>query len=144
MINITWGRFLFSFIVGYFVTSLLNWGAAVWILNPIVTPMFDGFMRATDNFGGGEVVKMTFGFMAPVFVSTLFIAMIDKPAHWFARSIFVGVIISIAAFYGVYSFISGWGDVLWVPLMITATCDLITLTGGLLVVGYIQDYKKMQ
>ena len=142
MINITWGRFWLSFLVGYIVTSQLNWGAAEFILNPIVTPMFEGFMRTGDDLGGAEIVKMTLGFMGPVFVSTVFIAMISQPAHWASRSIFVGVMMSLAAFYGAYSFVSGWGDVLWVPLMITATCDLITLTGGLLVVGYIQDYKK--
>lgn len=145
MINITWKRFWISFIAGFLLTSQLNYGAAIFVLNPIVTPMFDGFMKVGDASASVEnIMRMTFGFMAPVFVSTYFLAALSKPVAWLPRTLLVGSMVSFSSFFGVYTFIAGWGNVKLDPLMIVALCDWITLTTGLLLTGFIQDYKRSE
>ena len=54
MIAISWKRFWITFFIGFIVASNLNWAAAELVLNPIVMPMFDGFMRTADNTTGIE------------------------------------------------------------------------------------------
>jgi len=143
MITISWKRFWVSFVAGYLLTSQLNWGAAEFVLNPIVVPMFDGFMKMGEGAGTLEnIMRMSLGFMAPVFVSTYFIAALSKPVHWFPRTLFVCAMVSLSSFFGVYTFIAGWGNVKLDPLMIVALCDWVTLTIGMLLVGFIQDWKR--
>lgn len=140
MMNISLGRFVWTFLVGYLVTSNLNWAVAELLLNPWAIPAFDGFMRTVDSGGADpwNIVKMSVGFMGPLFVVAVMLAMIDKPGGWAARAVFVAVLVSLGAFYGTYTFISGWGHVGWWPLMVTATCDLATLVVGALLISYLQ------
>jgi len=139
MLNIPLSRFIWTFIVGFLITSNLNWGIAEFLLNDWAIPRFDGFMRTME--GGADpvnIMKMTFGFMGPLFVVAMLLAMMDKPAGWVARAIFLSVLVSLGAFYGTYTFISGWGNVNWWPLMVTATCDLVSIMFGALLIGFLQ------
>ena len=98
-------------------------------------------MRTADNGGADalNIVKMSLGFMGPLLVVAVVLAMTERPAGWAARAVFVAVLVSVGAFYGTYTFISGWGQVLWWPLMVTATCDLATLVIGALLIAYLQE-----
>lgn len=139
MLNIPLSRFIWTFIVGFLITSNLNWGIAEFVLNDWAIPRFDGFMRTME--GGADpvnITKMSLGFMGPLLVVALLQAMMDKPAGWVARAIFLSVLVSLGAFYGTYTFISGWGNVNWWPLMVTATCDLVSIMFGALLIGFLQ------
>lgn len=140
MLNISTGRFIWTFLVGFLVTSQLNWGVAEFVLNDWAIPEFDGFMRTLDSGGGDpiNIARMALGFMVPLFVVAVLQAMLTKPTGWAARAIFLGVLVSLGAFYGTYTFISGWGNVNWWPLMVTATCDMVTMVAGALLIGYLQ------
>ena len=77
--------------------------------------------------------------MLPLFVSAWWFSTTDKPANWVARAIYCGTLVSVAAFFGTYTFISGWGNVNWWPLMVTAFCDLISIVPGTLLIGWLQQ-----
>ena len=135
-------RFWITFFVGWIISSQLNWAAAELLLNPIVTPMFDGFMRTPENTGGTEIVRMILGYTGPILIGAVLLAILDRPVNWASRALFVGLLVSTTTFYSGYTFISGWGAVNWIPLMITATVDMLTLTLGLLAIGYLQQWKS--
>jgi hypothetical protein len=141
MLNISAGRFAWTFLVGFLVTSNINWGIAAFLLNDWAMPRFDGFMRTMETGGGdlSSILRMTFGFMLPLFVTAWLQASLPRPAGWASRAVIVGVLVSIAAFYGTYTFISGWGNVNWWPLMVTATCDMVSIVLGALLIGYLQS-----
>jgi hypothetical protein len=141
MLNISGGRFAWTFLIGFVVTSNINWGIAAFLLNDWAMPRFDGFMRTMESGGGDpfNILRMTVGFMLPLFVTAWLQASLPKPTGWVARAVFVGTLISIAAFYGTYTFISGWGNVNWWPLMVTATCDWASIVFGALLIGYLQE-----
>jgi hypothetical protein len=140
MLSISTGRFIWTFMVGFIVTSQLNWGVAAFFLNDWAMPAFDGFMRTSESGAGQPVniARMALGFMGPLFVVALLQAMLKTPKGWVARAIFLSAIVSLGAFYGTYTFIAGWGNVNWWPLMVTATCDTVTITAGALLIGYLQ------
>jgi hypothetical protein len=46
--------------------------------------------------------------------------------------------VSLAAFFGTYTFISGWGNVNWWPLMVTAVCDMGSIVPGTLLIAWLQ------
>lgn len=141
--QISRSRFWATFLVGFIVTSNLNWGIAEFFLNDWAMPRFDGFMRSGDGAGAGaNIAKMTFGFMLPLFVVAWLVATLDKPRHWATRGTLAATLVSIAAFYGTYTFISGWGNVLWWPLMVTATCDWVSLLFGGLLIGWMQTARQ--
>ena len=140
MLNISLSRFMWTFLVGFLVTSNLNWAVAELLLNDWAMPRFDGFMRTVETGGADplNIVRMTLGFMGPLFVVAWLQASLPKPENWARRAIVVALLVSLAAFYGTYTFISGWGNVNWWPLMVTATCDTATMVAGALLIGFLQ------
>lgn len=101
---------------------------------------FDGFLRSGENAASGAAIaRMTFGFMIPLFVSAWWFSTTDKPAGRVARAIYTGTLVSVAAFFGTYTFISGWGNVNWWPLMVTAACDTVSIVPGTLLIGWLQQ-----
>jgi hypothetical protein len=137
--SITWTRFVVTFVVGFLVTSNLNWAVAELILNPWAIPAFEGFMRGSEAGGGANIAKMVFGFMLPLLVAAILMATLARPSHWAVRALWAGFLVSLASFYGTYTFISGWGQVPWWPLMVTATCDMAAVLVGVLLIGYLQN-----
>ncbi|MGI9309761.1 MAG: hypothetical protein ACR2P6_10900 [Gammaproteobacteria bacterium] len=140
MLNISTSRFVLTFIVGFLVASNINWGIAEVFLNEWAIPRHDGFMR-TGTLGAqtGNLAKIMVGFMLPLFVIAFLQASLDKPASWPARAVYVSLLVCLGAFYGTYTFISGWGNVNWWPLMVTATCDTVSMVIGALLIGYMQQ-----
>jgi len=140
MLNISAGRFTWTFVVGFLITSNINWGIAAFLLNDWAMPRFDGFMRTMDTGGGdvGNIVKMMIGFGIPLFVTAWLQASLPRPASWLPRALVTATLVSFAAFYGTYTFISGWGNVNWWPLMVTATCDWVSIAIGAVIIGYLQ------
>jgi hypothetical protein len=128
-------RFLLAFIAGFFVASNLNWAVATYLLNPWAIPRLGGFMRTATS--GADIARMTIGFGIPLLVAAVLVATLPRPAGWAARSIRAGSLVSLAAFFGTYTFISGWGNVAWWPLMVTAACDTATLLAGTLLIGFL-------
>ena len=107
MLNISIARFVWTFLVGFLVTSQLNWAVAELFLNDWAMPRFEGFMRTADGGGADpiNIARMALGFMGPLFVVALMQAMLVRPSHWAARAVFLGVLVSLGAFYGTYTFI---------------------------------------
>ena len=139
MLTISWKRFWLSFLIGFLITSQLNWAVAELILNPWAMPAFEGFMRTAETTSGIHILKMVFGFMLPVFVTAWFMATLQQPQGWLNRALLVSLLVSLSSFFGVYTFVAGWGNVLWFPLMVTALCDTVTLMIGAVIIGYLQS-----
>ncbi len=138
--QVSWGRFIATFLIGFVITSNLNWAVAELVLNPWAMPRFDGFMRtAEDGANALSILRMTLGFMLPLLVCAILMATLTRPADWFRRGLWVGSLVSVASFFGAYTFISGWGRVPWWPLMVTAVCDLVTILVGTVLIGYLQS-----
>lgn len=142
LLNVSAPRFILTFLAGYIVASQLNWGIAEFVLNDWAMPRLDGFMREGKMAASGaNISKLTFGFMLPLLVIALLQAAMVRPISWVARAILVAVLISIAAFYGTYTFISGWGNVNWAPLMVVATADMVCMIVGALIIGFLQQWR---
>lgn len=140
MLNVPLSRFTWTFIVGFLVASNLNWAVAELVLNPWAIPRFDGFMRTGSEAGTGlTVLKLSVGFMLPLLLAAVLTASLSRPAGWLARALVTALLVSMASFYGTYTFISGWGNVGWWPLMVTATCDLLTLMAGTVLIAWLQQ-----
>ena len=135
--------FILTFVVGYVVASLLNWGIAESLLNDWAAPQLEGFMRAGDDAASGaSIIKLTFGFMVPLLVIAIFQELVFKPASWTARAILIAVLVSAAAFYGTYTFIAGYGNVQWWPLMGFAAADTFCMVIGALVIGFLRQWER--
>jgi hypothetical protein len=143
LLNVSVPRFILTFLGGYIVASQLNWGIAEFVLNEWAMPRLDGFMREGQMAASGaNISKLTFGFMLPLFVIALLQAAMVRPVSWTARALMLAVLISTAAFYGTYTFISGWGNVNWVPLMVIATADMFCMIVGALIIGFLQQWRS--
>ena len=138
MLHTTPLRLILSFLAGYFVASNLNWAIAEFLLNPWAIPRFDGFMRVGEGAGGINVAKMVVGFLVPQFVAVLLAASLPRPAGWAARAVYASLLVGVAGFFGTYTFLSGWGNVNWLPLMGAAVADTSCLVVGSLVAGLLQ------
>lgn len=138
MKQLKWQRILLSLAAGYLVASNLNWAVAEFLLNPWAMPLFDGFMRTGDDGGGGiNVLKMTAGFLLPQVVSVALLIALPRPAGWVRRALVATGLTGLAAFFGTYTFLSGWGNVNWVPLMGAAVADTACIGVGTLISGWL-------
>lgn len=136
--ELRWPRILLATLAGFFVASNLNWAIAAFILNPWATPLFDGFMRMGDDGAAGiNIAKMTLGFLPHLLASVSLLIVLPRPASWFARAIVATLLICVPAFFATYTFLSGWGNVNWVPLMGAATADTLCIGIGTLISGGI-------
>ena len=123
---------------GFFIASNLNWGIAEFILNPWAMPLFDGFMRSGEDGGSGlNIAKMTLGFLPALLVSVSLLIVLRRPQGWVARSMVASLLVCFPAFFGTYTFLSGWGDVNWQPLMGAAIADTACIAIGTLVSGFM-------
>jgi hypothetical protein len=144
MLHATPGRFAWTFLVGYFVASQLNWGIAEVFLNDWAMPRFDGFMRMGENASNGaNIGKMVAGFLLPQFVACLLAVSLPRPAGWAARAVYAALLVGVAGFFGTYTFLSGWGNVNWVPLMGAAVADTGCLAVGTLIAGGLQQWRRV-
>jgi hypothetical protein len=136
-------RPILAFLTAYIVASQLNWGIAEFVLNDWAAPRLDGFLRSGKMAASpASITKLTVGFMIPLLVIAILQSMLTRPASWVSRALLVSLLVSSAAFYGTYTFISGYGNVNWVPLMGFAAADTICMIIGALVFGFIQQRKK--
>lgn len=140
MLHSTGPRFVAAWLAGFFLSSNLNWAVAELFLNPWAIPRFDGFMRM--DAGGADIARMTVGFAIPLLVAAVLVATLPRPSGWLARSVWAGSLVSLGAFFGTYTFISGWGNVPWWPLMVTAVCDTATLVAGTAVCGFLMAWRR--
>ena len=131
-------RIFSAFVVGYFVASNLNWAIAEFLLNPWAMPRFDGFMRSGDDAAAGvNIAKMTIGFLLPQLVAVSLLIVLPRPGGWVARAMLASALVGLAAFFGTYTFLSGWGNVNWLPLMGAAVADTLCIAFGTLISGFI-------
>lgn len=144
MLDVSILRFVLTFIVGYLVASQLNWGIAEFFLNDWASPRLEGFMRTGSMAAsGGNIAKLSVGFLLPLLVIAFLQASVLRPAGWAVRAVSLAMLISVAAFYGTYTFISGWGNVNWWPLMVVATADMSCMIVGALVTGFLQQWRTV-
>lgn len=132
------GRIFLAALLGFFVASNLNWAIASFVLNPWAMPLFEGFMRSGDDGASGlNIAKMTLGFLPALLVSVSLLLVLPRPGGWVARSLVSAVLVCFPAFFGTYTFLSGWGDVNWLPLMGAAIADTLCILVGTIVAGWI-------
>jgi hypothetical protein len=139
VLHTTWPRLMWTFLVGYLVASQLNWAIAELLLNPWAVPRLEGFMRMGEAAGGIHIVKMVVGFLIPQFVACVLAASLSWPAGWAARAAYASLLLGLAGFFGTYTFLSGWGNVNWWPLMGAAVADTVCMTVGTLIAGFLQQ-----
>ena len=129
-------RWITSLLVGYVFTSGLNWFVAEKILNPIIKPGFGSLMRdATDT----QIGVLVAGFALPVFAVACLCALLARPSGWIGRGLTAGGLISLASFFGSYTFLSGWLRLPTGVMCTTAIADSITVMLGALVIAWIQQ-----
>jgi hypothetical protein len=83
-----------------------------------------------------NIVKMTLGFLPHLMASVSLLILLKRPVGWVSRSIVTTLIICLPAFFATYTFLSGWGNVNWVPLMGAATADTLCIGLGTLISGF--------
>jgi hypothetical protein len=139
LLHTTPGRFAWTVLVAFLLASNLNWAIAEFLLNPWATPLFEGFMREGDNAARGiNIIRMTGGFLLPQAVAVWLSATMPQPSGWAARAVLASLLIGVAGFFGTYTFLSGWGNVNWYPLMGAAVADTGCILVGTLIAAFLQ------
>jgi hypothetical protein len=134
-------RWALSLLAGFVVTTGLNWFVAEKILNPLIKPGLDGLMRTG---GDTQVGVLTGGFALIVVVVAILTAIVRVPAHWLGRGVAVGALVSAAAFFGAYTFLSGWMYLPTATLCRTAIADSLTVVVGATLISFIQHYPSQR
>ncbi len=128
-----------SLVAGFVVTSGLNWFVAEKFLNPIIKPGLAGLMRSG---GDTQIGVLTGGFALIVAVVAVLTAIVRVPRHWLARGLAVGALVSAAAFFGAYTFLSGWMYLPTAVMCRTAIADSLTVVVGAVIISFIQRYRR--
>jgi hypothetical protein len=132
-------RWVLSLVAGFVVTSGLNWVVAEKYLNPLIKPGLDGLMRTG---GDTQVGVLSAGFALIVAVVAVLTAIVRSPVHWLGRGVVVGALVSAAAFFGAYTFLSGWMYLPTGEMCRTAIADSLTVTVGATFISFIQHFRR--
>jgi hypothetical protein len=132
------GRWALSLLVGYVVTSGLNWAVAEKFLNEVIKPGFGPLMRSGASTQVGVIVG---GFALLIVVLSVLCAALRAPQGWVARGLAAGGLLSLALF-GAYTFLSGWLALPTREMCLTASADSATLLVGGLVIAFVQDWRR--
>jgi len=109
------------------------------VLNPIIKPGLAGLMRTGAHT---QIAVLTGGFALIVAVLTLLLTMVRATRHWAARGFVVGLLLSLACFFGTYTFLSGWTVLPTVEMCRTAIADTVTVVIGAILIAFVQDYRR--
>ncbi len=131
-------RWAGSLLAGFVFTSGLNWFVAEKILNPIIKPGLGGLMRTG---GDTQIGVLTSGFALIVAVVAVLTAIVRVPTHWLTRGAVVGLLVSAAAFFGAYTFLSGWMYLPTGVMCLTAIADTGTVVLGAVLISFIQHFR---
>ena len=131
-----WGA---SLLAGFVLTSGLNWFVAEKFLNPLIKPGLDGLMRSG---GDTQIGVLTGGFALIVVVVAILVAIVRVPRHWLGRGLAVGALVSAAAFFGSYTFLSGWMYLPTGEMCQTAIADSVTVIAGATVISFVQHFRR--
>ena len=132
-------RWIGSLLAGLVVTSGLNWFVAEKFLNPLIKPGLDGLMRTGADTQIGD---LTGGFALIVTVIAILTAIVRVPAHWLGRGVAVGALVASAAFFGAYTFLSGWMYLPTAEMCRTAIADSLTVIVGATLISFIQHFRR--
>lgn len=133
------GRWALSLLVGFFFTSGLNWWVAENVLNPMIKPGLGSLFRTAGDTQIGVLVG---GFALIVAVTAVLLAMVQRPSGWLARGVVVGGLVSLAAFFGSYTFLTGWMTLPTAEMCRTAIADSITVVLGAVLMAWVQDFRR--
>jgi hypothetical protein len=136
---LTAGRWLASLLLGFVFTSGLNWFVAEKLLNPMIRPGLGALMRTG---GDTRVAVLTGGFALIVAVLAVLVAIVRVPGGWLARGVAVGGLLSAAAFFGTYTFLSGWTVLPTAEMCRTALADTATVIAGAVLISFVQGYGR--
>jgi hypothetical protein len=139
--RVSWGRWLFSFVIGYVVASGSNWFVAERFLNPIIKAGFGDLMRTGGTTTAGDITNISAGFALLMLIVSLLVALLRAPDAWAKRGLTAGVLVSLALF-GVYTFLSGWLTLPTREMCLTASTDSVTIILGAVLMAYIQDWRQ--
>jgi hypothetical protein len=134
-VRVSAGRLLASLVIGFIVTSGLNWFVAEQLLNPVIKPGLGALMRTGANT---NVAVLTGGFALIVVVLGVLLTLVARPVHWAARGAVVSLLLSLAAFFGTYTFLSGWTVLPTAEMCLTAIADTATVVVGGMLMAFVQ------
>lgn len=131
-------KFSLSLIVGFIVNNVVATITALFILNPLLNPLFEGAVRTQED--GLEIPSLLSGY----FLLTLFMVIgynyFSLDVKWFKKGIIWGVLIGGITFVSGHLIIAGWATIPPIPMLISGILDTTATIATGIVIAYF--YKN--
>ncbi|MGK0448146.1 MAG: hypothetical protein ACJA2M_001930 [Polaribacter sp.] len=127
-------KFTLSLGLGFIVNSVVATMIAMFILNPLLNPMFDGTIRTQED--RLEMPSLLSGY----FLLTLFMVIGYKyfslDAKWIKKGIIWGLLIGGSTFVAGHLIVAGWATIPPTPMFISRIMDTLASVVTGIVIAY--------
>ncbi|PCJ64918.1 MAG: hypothetical protein COA58_11645 [Bacteroidetes bacterium] len=125
-------QFSLSLGLGFLVNNIVATMLAMFVLNPLLNPMFEGMIRKQEE--GLEMPSLLSGY----FLLTLFMVIgyrhFSLDAKWLKKGIIWGLLVGGIAFIAGHLIVAGWSSMPPLPMLISGVIDTVaTLATGILI-----------
>ena len=128
-------KFSLSLVLGFITNNVVATMIALFILNPLLNPMFDGAVRTQED--GLEMPSLLSGY----FILTLFMVIGYKhfslDVNWLKKGIAWGSLIGVIIFTSGHLIVAGWATIPPKPMLISGILDTLATVATGVVIAYI-------
>jgi len=131
-------KFSLSLGLGFIVNNVVATLVAMFILNPLLNPLFRGTVRTQED--GLEMPSLLSGY----FLLTLFMVIgynyFSLNTTWLKKGITWGLLVGVITFLSGHLIIAGWATIPPKPMLISGILDtLATVATGIVIAYFHRD-----
>ncbi|WP_430906621.1 hypothetical protein [Maribacter sp. 2-571] len=128
-------KFTLSVILGFIVNNVVATLVALFVLNPLLNPMFKGTLRTAED--GLEMPSLLSGYFMLTVLMVIGYKYFALDARWIKKGIGWGLLIGGATFLAGHLIIAGWAAIPPKPMFISGILDILATVATGITIAYI-------
>ena len=131
-------RFSLSLGLGFIVNNLVATLIAMFILTPLLNPMFNGAVRTQED--GLEMPSLLSGYFLLTLLMVIGYKYFSLDANWLKKGIIWGLLIGGISFITGHLIVAGWATIPPKPMLISGILDtLATIATGIVIAYFYRN-----
>ena len=131
-------KFSLSLFLGFIVNNIVATITAMFILNPLLNPMFNGSVRTKED--GLEIPSLLSGYFLLTLLMVIGYKYFSFEANWLKKGLIWGLLTGGIVFVSGHLIIAGWATIPPKPMLISGVLDtLATVATGIVIAYFYRD-----
>ena len=131
-------KFILSLIFGFIVNNVVATTVAMFILNPLLDPMFEGTVRPQE--AGLEMPSLLSGYFLLTLLMVVGYRYFSLDTDWLKKGIAWGLLAGGLTFLSAHLIVAGWSIIPPAPMLISGILDILApLATGIVIASFYRN-----